>query len=87
MHSTFTENNIAELFKMVDLDGNGELEMSEIKAMYSEKVQGSKQLKQFEQMFKDFDLDGDGTITKDEFTKVMLEVIKKHSSRHDDGDK
>ena len=69
-----TNQEILDLFKEVDTDGNGEIDFEEFTAMMLKRQAAGKLMTEEEEImraFKLFDVDGDGTITAAELRTMM----------------
>ena len=74
-------NELADKYiELADLDGNGTIDLEEMKT-FMNKMDGAPD--DCEDIFKQIDTDGDGEITKDEFAKLIMQVV---NDKNDEGD-
>jgi Ca2+-binding EF-hand superfamily protein len=69
-----THQEVLDLFRDVDTDGNGEIDFEEFTQMMLKRQAAGKLMTEEEEImraFKLFDVNGDGTITSDELRKMM----------------
>lgn len=66
-----TEEEIKDMMREVDADGNGEIDFDEFVTMMSQKMQSQDKDEEIKEAFKVFDRDGDGKISKHELYLVM----------------
>uniref|UniRef100_A0A915DZN0 EF-hand domain-containing protein n=1 Tax=Ditylenchus dipsaci TaxID=166011 RepID=A0A915DZN0_9BILA len=71
---TPTEEELVEMIKEIDEDGNGTIEFEEFVKMMSAKVKESENEKELREAFQVFDKDNDGFISPHELRFVMLNL-------------
>ena len=69
--SYFREEELLEIFKMIDIDGSGKISKQEIKRAMKKDDISEKTL---DKLIKEFDLNGDGEIDYNEFLGVMEKI-------------
>ena len=74
MGQTPNDARIEELFKQVDLDGNGLISFSEFVRLVHERVQARPDETEFRAMFEAFDKDKNGFIDREELRVTFREI-------------
>jgi len=73
-----TPEEIQKVFERFDLDGNGELSLTEFLAVM---MTAGTRRKAAELLFQRFDANGDGKVTYDEFARSAVEIARRRSIR------
>ena len=81
MGQTPNDKRIEELFKQVDLDGNGLISFSEFVRLVQERVQAKPDESEFRAMFEAFDKDKNGFIDREELRVTFDEIEMPLSER------
>ena len=68
----FTTSNILKLFKLLDKDGNGTIDRSELKALFEDQGMENINGKGIEEIIKICDKDNSGTIDFEEFKLAIM---------------
>lgn len=69
----FTTNNILKLFKLLDKDGNGSIDRSELKTLFDEQSMEHINGKSIDEIMKQCDKDNSGTIDFEEFKLAIMQ--------------
>jgi calcium-dependent protein kinase len=69
-----SKEKLDRIFHVIDKDGNGYLDIEEIKCVLNPNNQREINNKVWLDLIKEFDQDGDGTISYDEFVDMMLRI-------------
>ncbi|KAH8056329.1 hypothetical protein JL722_7634 [Aureococcus anophagefferens] len=75
MGHKLTAVEIADLFKRIDSDGNGEIEFDEFAQIMSEPARKDEWLESMRAAFASFDKDGSGSISVEELREVLVENL------------
>ena len=75
-----SKENLDIAFKMFDKDGNGQISMDELKAVFASGSASGKTEDVWQQIIASADTNNDGVIDFEEFEAAMMEVLKQRAT-------
>lgn len=75
MGHKLTPVEVADLFKRIDSDGNGEIEFDEFAQIMSRRMKKDEWIESMRAAFSSFDKDGSGSISVEELREVLVEKM------------